>query len=192
VSQHDSVSDILRELNSEGEYRGATIPVARLKEWMQRPELELQAAIYDLLTSTERVGKRVPDLRLEDYAAFNLKFFARCIIEDPAGDLTLSRWEAALEFLGSFSYLWDDPSVEKSVLSEAKEQLRRLYLEGGSDVRLALVQGTLEHLFENVSVRKFFADWLNDPTLRKACEDASEWSKLGGHHTPYAPQRMRE
>ncbi len=97
-----------------------------------------------------------------------------------------------MEFLGWFAYLWDDPSVERSVLSDIKDHLRKLYLEGDSDVRLALVQGTLEHLFENASVRHFFADWLDNPTLQKAYEEAAEWSESGGHHTPYAPKRLRD
>jgi len=192
MNQNDDVTGILSELNSQAEHEGDTIPVARLREWMQRPEIEVQAAIYNLLTSPERVEKLVPDLTFEDYVVFNPKFFSRCIMEDPAGEFTLSRWEAAMEFLVFFSHLWDDPSVERSVLSEVKEQLQRLYLEGDSGVRLALIQGTLEHLFENASVREFFADWLNDPILQKAYEESAEWSKFGGHHTPYAPKRLRE
>jgi hypothetical protein len=29
-------------------------------------------------------------------------------------------------------------------------------------------------------------------TLQKGYEEAVEWSKLGGHHTPYAPKRVRD
>jgi hypothetical protein len=192
MSQRDNVSHILDKLGSEGGHEGNTIPVERLREWMHRPEIEVQAAIYDLVTSSERVKKVVPDLTFEDYLAFMPAFFSRCIIENPSTDLTLSRWEAAMEFLGWFGNLWDDPSVERSVLAEAKDQVRKLYLEGNSDVRLALIQGTLEHLFENASVRDFFADWLKEPTLQKAYEEAAEWSTLGGHHTPYGPKRIRD
>jgi hypothetical protein len=185
------VSEVLRKLNSLGELKEDVIPVELLQEWMRRPEIEIQAAIYDLLTSANRLKKLVPDLTFDDIAAFKPKFFCRCIIEDPDGELTLTRWEAAMEFLGWFAYLWDEPSVDKSVLSEAKDQLRKLYMEGDPDVRKALIQGTLEHLFENASVREFFADWLKDPTLQKAYEEAAEWSELGGHRTPYAPKRTR-
>lgn len=192
MSHSDDVPDILGKLNSLGGRKGDIIPVELLRAWMRRPEIEVQAAIYDLLTSSERVKKLVPDVTFEDYVIFKPRFFSQCIIENPDSEVTLSRWEAAMEFLGWFGYLWDDPSVDRSVLTEAKDQLRKLYLEGDSDVRLALIQGTLEHLFENASVRDFFADWLNDPILQKAYEEAAEWSKLGGHHTPYAPKRVRD
>lgn len=192
MSHSDDVPDILGKLNSLGGRKGDIIPVELLRAWMRRPEIEVQAAIYDLLTSSERVKKLVPDVTFEDYVIFKPKFFSQCIIENPDSEVTLSRWEAAMEFLGWFGYLWDDPSVDRSVLTEAKDQLRKLYLEGDSDVRLALIQGTLEHLFENASVRDFFADWLNDPILQEAYEEAAEWSKLGGHHTPYAPKRVRD
>jgi hypothetical protein len=188
MSQRDNVSEIVDKLGSEGD----TIPVERLRDWMRRPEIEVQAAIYDLVTNSERVKKVVPDLTFEDYLAFMPAFFSRCIIENPNTELTLSRWEAAMEFMGWFGNLWDNSSVHKSVLSEAKGQLRKLYQEGDSDVRLALIQGTLEHLFENASVREFFADWLSDPELRKAYEEAAEWSKSGRHNTPFAPKRTRD
>lgn len=190
TSRNDDVPGILAKLNSQSD--GETISVEMLREWMTRPEIEVQAAIYDLLTSSERAKKLVPDLTFEDYVVFKPKFFSRCIIEDPASEVTLSRWEAAMEFLGWFSYLWDNPSVQMSVLSDTKDHLQKLYLEGDADVRKALIQGTLEHLFENASVRKFFGEWFNDPTLLKGYEEAVEWSKLGGHHTPYAPKRVRD
>jgi hypothetical protein len=192
MSQRDDVSDIMQKLGSLGGREGDTIPAERLREWMHRSEIEVQAAVYDLVMNSERVKRVVPYLTFEDYRVFIPKFLGRCIVENPPTDLTLSRWEAAYEFMRWFGGLWDDPSIDKSALSEAKDQLRELYLEGDPDVRLALIQGTLEHLFENASVREFFADWLDDPTLRKAYEGAAEWSKLGGHHTPYAPKQVRE
>ncbi len=188
MSHCDDVSDILDKLGSQEN----TIPVERIREWMRRPEIEVQAAVFDLVMSAERVKKLVPYLTFEDYRSFIPKFLGRCIVENPPTDLTLSRWEAAYEFLAWFGGLWDDRSIAKSALSEIKDQLRKLYLEGYSDVRLALIQGTLEHLFENASVREFFADWLSDPELKKAYEEAAEWSKSGGHHTPYAPQGTRD
>jgi hypothetical protein len=188
MSHCDNVSDILDQLGSQEN----TIPVERIREWMDRPEIEVQAAVFDLVMSAERVKKVIPYLTFEDYRAFIPKFLGRCIVENPNTELTLSRWEAAYEFLAWFGRLWDDPSVEKSVFAEAKSLLRKLYLEGDSEVRLALIQGTLEHLFENASVREFFADWLKDPTLQKAYDEAAEWSKSGGHHTPHAPKRTRD
>lgn len=188
MTQHENMSDILKALSTD-KSRADTIPVELLRRWMRRPEIEVQSAIYDLLTSAT-AGKLVPNLTFEDYVFFKPRFFSRCIVENPSSDVALSRWEAATEFLGWFAYLWDDPSVDESLLSEAKDQLRKLYLEGSVDARKALIQGTLEHLFENASVRNFFADWLNDPTLQKAYGEATEWY-AGGGHTPYAPKSTR-
>ena len=188
MSQRDNVSDILGKIESQEN----TIPVEQIREWMGRPEIEVQAAVFDLVMSAERVKKVVPYLTFEDYRVFIPKFLGRCIVENPNTELTLSRWEAASEFMAWFGHLWDDPSVAKSAFFEIKDQLRKLYLEGDSDVRLALIQGTLEHLFENASVRELFADWLSDPELKKAYEEAAEWSKSGGHHTPYAPKETRD
>jgi hypothetical protein len=191
TDDNQSAPEILKALSRD--LKGTDrISADLLRKWMRRPEIEVQAAIYDLVTSSERVKNVVPALTFEDYLAFMPAFFSRCLVENPSTELTLSRWEAAMEFMAWFSNLWDDPSVNKSILAGAKNQLRKLYLEGDADVRLALIQGTLEHLFENASVREFFTDWLNDPILQKAYEEAAEWSRLGGHHTPYAPKETRD
>jgi hypothetical protein len=42
------------------------------------------------------------------------------------------------------------------------------------------VQATLEHLFEQKDMRKFFSDWSKDEVLAVAHEEASEWYKGGG------------
>jgi hypothetical protein len=58
--------------------------------------------------------------------------------------------------------------------------LGRLYKEGDADIRRCIVHATLEHLFEQEPIRKFFADWKNDEVLAVAHAEASEWYKGGG------------
>lgn len=189
MNRPTDISKIVEALHSHDE-KNEIVPVEQLREWMHRPEIEVQAAIYDLVTSAERLKKVVPDMKFEDHLAFMPSFLSRCIIEDPDSEIALSRWEAAMELMGWFGSLWDNSSVNKSVLSGVKDQIRKLYLQGDADVRKAVVQGTLEHLFENASIRDFFADWLDDPTLQRAFQAAAEWSKFGGH-TPVSPKSSR-
>jgi DNA-binding transcriptional MerR regulator len=65
-------------------------------------------------------------------------------------------------------------------LDDLKAWLGRLYKEGDPDLRICIVQATLEHLFEKKQIRKFFDDWKNDEVLAVAHEEASEWYKGGG------------
>jgi hypothetical protein len=61
--------------------------------------------------------------------------------------------------------------------------LGKLYEEGSQEVRTCVVQATLEHLFEQKDIRKFFSDWQKDEVLKVAFGEASEWYK-GGGRTP--------
>ena|SRR5215469_5297158 len=61
-----------------------------------------------------------------------------------------------------------------------KRWLGDIYKRGSEEVRTCIVQATLEHLREQGAFRRFFADWVKDPPLRKAYEEALEWYERGG------------
>jgi hypothetical protein len=68
-------------------------------------------------------------------------------------------------------------------MEDWKLWLANIYRRGSEDVRTCIVTATLEHLLEQGAFRKFFADWVKDPILRKAYEEALEWY-AGGGRTP--------
>jgi hypothetical protein len=57
---------------------------------------------------------------------------------------------------------------------------RALYIAGDAEVRQALVQATLEHLFENREVAEYFSDWKRHPVLSIAYDEAMQWVEAGG------------
>lgn len=63
-----------------------------------------------------------------------------------------------------------------NVLKDIRELLAALYKHGNEDVRLAIINGALEHLFEDEEIKKEFADWKNDKELNSAYLKAAEWS----------------
>jgi hypothetical protein len=149
---------------------------------MANPMLEIQSELFSFVMEPRNATRVVPALTLEDYQSLASRYLARCIVEDPPNELAHSRWAACYELANWFRWLWTHPSAPTSSATETKQVIRKLYMEGDSDRRKALVQGTLEHLFENSSVRDFFADWKTaEPELRKAYDEASEWSQAGGH-----------
>jgi hypothetical protein len=75
---------------------------------------------------------------------------------------------------------WRDSSVPRSILTDLKFWLGGLYKTGSPQIRTCVVQATLEHLFEQKDIRKFFSDWQNDAALEVAYDEASEWYKGGG------------
>lgn len=48
------------------------------------------------------------------------------------------------------------------------------------DLRTCLVNATLEHLFEDRDIAKYFKDWKNDPILAQAYADGMLWVEKGG------------
>lgn len=65
-------------------------------------------------------------------------------------------------------------------MDDWKRWLADIYKQGSEGVRGCIIQATLEHLLEQGAFRRFFADSVNDPALRPACEEALEWYAGGG------------
>jgi hypothetical protein len=182
----------VREYLAVGSNRSAatTISAEQVKLWMESPSLDVQGVIFDFVMDPERAARIEPPLAFGDYRYFVLRYLSRCMIENPQSGWAATRFDASCELLRWCGIIWSDPSVEKDATEEAKDLLRRLCLDYGSEVRRVAIQGILEHLFENPSVRAFFADWRGDPELRDAYDEANEWQRLGGR-TPVAPKGTR-
>lgn len=88
-----------------------------------------------------------------------------------ADDQVLAGWIASQ---------WKDKNVHKVALAEWKDWLADMYRHGDADLRTCLVTATLEHLFEQRGMSKYFADWKADPTLAEAYAQATEWINHGG------------
>lgn len=147
-----------------------------------RLEIDIQSELFSFVMSPENVVRIHPKLTFEDYQLTALTYLKRCIIDDPPESIAHSRVTACYEFVGYFKWIWQDPFMREAGAQVAKEWVRELYIQGDSDRRLAIIQGALEHLFENHAIREFFSDWKADkPEIREAYEQASEWSEGGGH-----------
>jgi len=60
-------------------------------------------------------------------------------------------------------------------LKYAREELSRLYLSGDQAQQRRVVDGVLEHIFEEPSCREDFEEWKDHPVLVRAIEEAEEW-----------------
>jgi hypothetical protein len=126
-----------------------------------------------------------PALPLHDYTQWVKRYYGRCFRENPDGESSDSSYSAGWDFLGVFISLWDD-GVSRDVLTDLKLWLAALYKEGDSRLRTCIVNATLEHLFERKPIRKFFADWKNDPDLVSAYDEACLWDR----QTPLSNKRV--
>jgi len=79
-----------------------------------------------------------------------------------------------------FGRLWDAREKNKRELAEIKEWLAKTYKAVDEVVKRCIVDGTLEHLFEDRKIARYFSDWQEDPVLAIAYREAMDWSERGG------------
>jgi hypothetical protein len=157
------------------------VALSDLQTWMHSTDIEILGFTHALLS--DRRFRIEPPISLGDYIEFTQRYYERCLKENPDGDWSDSRYSAGTDLVNIFVGLWKDPSVPRPVLAQLKVWLGQLYKDGDAEIRTCIVQATLEHLFEQKDVRKFFSDWQNDAVLAKAYAEASEWYQ-GGGRTP--------
>jgi len=176
----------LEEITSEliGESGRRPIPRARVLEWMRTDDIESMGALHVLIT--DEYDRIHPTLEYGEYHQFVLSYLKRCLLENPQGEWAETRYGAGHTFNGWFVGWWRDPARRTSTIPELKEWLAALYVTGDEEVRQALVQATLEHLFENRAVAEYFLDWRGHPILSTAYDQAMQWVEAGGQSSFWA------
>jgi hypothetical protein len=167
--------------NAEWKVKIDTIPGAEFRRWMTSDDVEVLGYTYHLLG--DRRFRIDPELSLNEYLEFVRRYYERCFMENPDGEWSDSRYSAGSDLVGVLAFHWNKSEVPKSVMEDWKNWLARIYQQGSDEVRKCIVTATLEHLLEQGVFRQFFADWVKDPVLRKAYEEALEWYE-GGGRTP--------
>jgi hypothetical protein len=172
---------IIRELRAAFGTRDSNdvpqIPKRRVVEWMSFPDLEVRGALYSMITDPQRAARVTPPLRFEDYYAFVIDYLEQCIVQGPDGEWSDSRYLAAHQLVAWIGNFWNDEAVPRAKIREIKRRLADVYKAGDPDVRDAILNGVLEHLFENRELANYFKDWERDPALAQAYRDALSWKK---------------
>ncbi len=167
--------------NGEWTPKTCVIPGKSFREWMLSSDIEALGFTYHMLS--DHRFRVEPQLSLDEYLEFVRRYYGRCFIENPDGEWADSRWSAGSDLVNVLAFHWNNAEVPKSVMEDWKTWLADIYKRGSEEVRKCIIQATLEHLLEQGAFRKFFADWVKDPDLRKAYEEGLEWY-VGGGRTP--------
>ncbi|HXX18655.1 MAG TPA: hypothetical protein VEJ46_04575 [Candidatus Acidoferrum sp.] len=163
-----------------------TIPLSELREWIKSADIEVLGFARAMIDDSR--FRIEPMLAPEEYVAFEMNYYERCLRENPDGEWSDSRYSASMDLVNIFGSLWRDSRVARSLLDNLKDMLARLYRGGDESIRKCIVQATLEHLVEQKPIRKFFSDWRDDPVLRVAYDEACLWPD-GGGNTPLGKSR---
>ena len=161
---------------AEDEEREGSIPKADIVAGIRSDDTELAGAIYDIVT-TDKLRKRIePPLADKELDDLITEYFERCIITDPKGERTLTRYGAAREAQACILNVWESEGGSSESFVRWKKWMEKLYRAGDEGIKRAVVDGILEHLFEEKGLRKFFADWKANPQLKTAYDEAQLWA----------------
>lgn len=152
------------------------VPKSTVLEWMRSEDLEVLGAIYAKITKAEYAAHVVPPLEFDDYYNFVPAYLERCIEHNPQGEWAASRYIAGHQLVSWLNDFWGK-GVSPDLISKIKTQLADLYIKGNAEVRDALINSVLEHLFEKKHWVSFFKDWQTTPVLKDAYADALLWTK---------------
>jgi len=148
-----------------------------IMQWARSEDLDAQGALHFVLFDPEDSARIEPNLTLAEYMKAELPYFERCFREDPRSRWANSRWSAGYLITNWIKDIWADERFRPQV-DEFRDWLAKLYKSAEDpDLRLCLVQATLEHLFEVDGIAERFASWRDDPELQAAYDDAKLWKE---------------
>lgn len=151
---------------------GESIPGEVVKQGIASNDIATNGLVFAILHSPTVYQRVTPPLTLDDFQTLNIKYLPRCMKERRSSEWRQSPYLAAHAVARWFLHLWRDRPEHLELLTDWKDTLGQLFIEGGSEVRDCVVCGVLEHIFGNPDVRNFFSDWKDHKVLRDAYSDA--------------------
>jgi hypothetical protein len=148
---------------------------AEVIQWMNSEDLEVLGALCSLVWDKERRSRIQPPLTFEDCHQFLMRYYRRCILEDPEGEWVDSRYSAAGDLARWFNLIWRDSTLPRSALPEIKTLFAGLCREGDNDLRTCVETAGLEHMINDPAVAEYFSDWLLDPVLKAPYVEVLSW-----------------
>jgi hypothetical protein len=156
--------------------------------WIDSEDIELQGAAFQVLASKRRaVDGQIDQVRVE---TFFVQYLIRCMKVDVASGKVFEMlpYLAARSLSNLYCRLCeDDPIGAQATLARIREELEHLYLEGDAKQKERVVNGALEHIFEDAVCRKDFQNWAEHPDLSPAFKAAAEWADDHPKGSPGGP-----
>jgi hypothetical protein len=147
----------------------------RVMSWMKSDDLEVQGAVFVLLRDSGATHPPQPAISETTIVSFFMDYLGRVLEE---GSESLTRHGAGYEVVRWLLSSLGEKDFERT--RSIVTWLGELYKASSSSTRNVIVNGALEHLFEDRRVRRLFQHWRSDPVLTVAYEEADGWRKGGG------------
>ena len=176
MAERHSARDVIVKRMMEG----APFDSEEVLAWMESSDVELQGAACDILMSKNAVVRG--QFEQERVEAFIVDYHVARMKE--AGKPVEARVFNTLPHIAAFTLAllykqWFDEGPGRTTvdgLRRIRDELRKLYLEGDEEQKGCVVNGALEHIFENTACREDFTSWGCEPALASAIRAAAEWA----------------
>lgn len=164
--------EINQSFNAAGHTAKPAIPLDKVLTWMGSEDIEALCVLSHLIRNPEYFSRIQPAVSFEEYKDFFLHYYSRCLVENPQEGKADSRYDVGHDLMYWFTWMWSNPEIPREALAEIRDWLADLYRKGDESLRLAIVHATLEHLFENEEIARYFEPWKDDPILKRAHSEA--------------------
>lgn len=180
MSERTLTATIVDEFGLPEKPRHSVVPKQRVLDWMKSDDLEALGALYTFVMKADYASRIQPALSVSEVWEFISRYFERCFRENPTDEWAHGRYNAGWDLASWLGKVWKDDSFTTEARTKIKQWLATQYKNGDTDIKRAIVDATLEHLFENREIARFFGDWSKDPDLSVAFMEAAEWVEKGG------------
>lgn len=169
------IETIIDEFGLPESPKSHTIDNADIKNWMRSSNIEVLGVLTSYILEKEYSRRIEPNLTFEEVHRFIMSYYERCLVEDPKGEWVDSDYEAAWSLAKWFNYLWSDKKTYNKEIIEFKSWLGNLYKSSDKRLQKCLINGLLEHIFEDKNIASFFKEWENDIDLAQAYNEGKNW-----------------
>jgi hypothetical protein len=145
------ISDLVAAMSADPGAAGGPLDGEEIRRAASSDDIETLGALLHLLDKAAFRDRIEPPLCFDEHQALFLRFYERCLLEDPGGEWSGSRYEAGWSLAAWFRTLWNDSAVPRPKLLEIKRLLAKLYENGDSAVRTCIVNAT--RLFQRLEQR---------------------------------------
>ena len=124
---------------------------------------------------------------MEEQCAAMADYLLECLASDPTPDGFVHSGATAGHDLAAWLKHLGGMREAGEIVARVAARLEGLCRHGGPEVRERISTSALEHILESRPLRRLFAHWGEDPTLRGVYEPALRWG-LAHPDGPAAPR----
>jgi hypothetical protein len=148
---------------------------SELSSWMFSDDVEVLGAVFQILYGSSRIDGEVD---AEEANQFLLTYLLAVMQGRTATAtvFTLQPYVAAHELARLYKHLRQGLTDPSPMLKRVGDSLSEMYIQGENPAKRLVVDGALEHIFEDPRSRADFGHWAIDDQLRTAFEEAMAWA----------------